>query len=239
MASLELKQKQFNTAMKRYDSSKRYKLFSVFVSIINITLQMYILTRALSLSIGFRQQIISLILAYLITDFVNGLVHLYMDDNDNYESWAGPLIANFHMHHRTPRYKDNNIFVVYFNETGSKVWLIFYLAPVAILSQLADMNTFLLYTLTYMGILSSIAELSHYLAHNSTSPVVKFLASIKLLLPKRQHATHHLQDNISYTFLNGVTDPLVDLIARRFFTGYKNKTDLHYAMYSGPDSPRR
>jgi hypothetical protein len=237
--NLELKQKQFNSAMKLYEGRKRYKLFGVFVSIINISLQIYTLFRVFTFSLGIPGQIITFIAAYLITDFVNGLVHLYMDDNDNYESWAGPLIANFHLHHRTPRYQDNNIFVVYFNETGSKVWLIFYLAAVAILLQQPNINSVLLYALTYIGILSSVAELSHYLAHNSQSPVVNFLARGKLLLPKRQHAQHHLLDNISYTFLNGVTDPLVDFIARRFFTGYKNKTDLHYAGYSGVNSPRR
>jgi len=165
-------------------------------------------------------------------------VHLYMDDNDNYESLAGPLIANFHLHHRTPRYQDNILLVVYFNETGSKIWLVFYLAAVAILFHLPNSNPVLLCTLTYIGILSSIAEVSHYLCHNSNSAVVMFLTGIKLLLPKRKHARHHLEDNSSYTFLNGVTNPLVDFIARMFFAGYKNKTDLHYAKYSGPNMPR-
>jgi hypothetical protein len=115
LMNLELKQKQFNSAMDLYESRKRYKLFGVFVSITNICLQIYTLSRAFMLSLGFWRQILSLIAAYLITDFLNGLVHLYMDDNDNYESWAGPLIANFHLHHRTPRYQDNNLFLVYFN----------------------------------------------------------------------------------------------------------------------------
>jgi hypothetical protein len=231
--NLESKQRQFNAAMKLYESTKRYKLFGVFVSITNISLQIYTLSRALTLSIGFWRQLAALFAAYLITDFVNGLVHLYMDDNDHYASWAGPLIANFHMHHRTPRYQDHNLAVVYCNETGSKAWLVVYLVSVAILFQQPGINPVLLCILTYFGILSSIAEVSHYLAHNSNSRVVKFLTRIKLLLPKRQHATHHLNDNVSYTFLNGVTDPLVDVIARKFFTGYKNKTDLHYAKYSG------
>jgi len=93
--------------------------------------------------------------------------------------------------------------------------------------------------LTYIGILSSIAEVSHYLCHNSNSAVVIFLMRIKLLLPKREHAGHHLKDNVSYTFLNGVTNKLVDFIAKMFFAGYKNKTDLHYAKYSGSNMPRR
>jgi hypothetical protein len=230
--SLELKQKQFNAAMELYESKKSYKLLGKVVSITNISLQIYVLSQVLTLAIGFWWQIVSVITAYLITDFINGLVHLYMDANDQYDSLAGPLIANFHLHHRTPRYQDNNLIVVYFNETGSKIWLVFYLVTIAILFHLPDNNPVLLYTLTYVGILSSVAEVSHYLCHNSNSAVVVSLIRIKLLLPKREHARHHLEDNVSYTFLNAVTDPLVDFIAKMFFTGYKNKTDLHYANYS-------
>jgi len=185
-----------------------------------------------------KNDIVSVITAYLITDFINGLVHLYMDANDQYDSLAGPLIANFHLHHRTPRYQDNNLIVVYFNETGSKIWLVFYLVTIAILFHLPDRNPVLLYTLTYVGILSSVAEVSHYLCHNSNSAVVVFLIRIKLLLPKREHARHHLEDNVSYTFLNGVTNPLVDFISKIFFAGYKNNTDLHYANYSASNMPR-
>jgi hypothetical protein len=233
IVNLELKQRQFNAAMERYENTKRYRLFGRFVAIANISLQIYTLSRALTLSLGLWRQLAALLAAYLITDFVNGLVHLYMDDNDRYDSWAGPLIANFHLHHRTPRYQDHTLPVVYFNETGSKAWLVVYLLWVAILFQLPGIHPVLLAILTYFGILSSIAEVSHYLAHNSNSAAVRFMTRVKLLLPKRQHATHHLDDNVSYTFLNGVTDPLVDLIARKYFAGYKNKTDLHYAKYTG------
>ena len=236
--SLELKQKQFNAAMELYESKKSYKLLGRVVAITNISLQIYVLSQVLTLAIGFWWQIVSVIIAYLITDFINGLVHLYMDANDQYDSLAGPLIANFHLHHRTPRYQDNNLIVVYFNETGSKIWLVFYLMAIAILFHLPDSNPVLLYTLTYVGILSSVAEVSHYLCHNSNSAVVIFLMRIKLLLPKREHAKHHLKDNVSYTFLNGLTNPLVNFIAKIFFTGYKNKTDLHYAKYPASNMPR-
>lgn len=237
--NLEAKQKQFESAMKLYENRKRYKLFEILVSITNISLQIYLLSCVLALSIGFWRQAVSLIAAYLITDFINGLVHLYMDDNENYDSLAGPLIANFHLHHRTPRYRDHSLLMVYFNETGSKIWLVFYLAAVAVLFHLPFRNTVLLSTLTYIGILSSIAEVSHYLCHNSNSPVVMFLIRFKLLLAKREHARHHLNDNVSYAFLNGATNPLLDFIAGMFFTGYKNKTDLHYANYSGSDLSQR
>jgi hypothetical protein len=121
-------------------------------------------------SIGFIWQVVSLILALLVADFVNGLVHLYMDTEDAYGSIAGPLIANFHLHHKFPRYVEHSLISVYFNESGSKVWLVGYL----ILDRL---------------------------------------------------------DNTNYAFLNGITDPLVNLIAQKISNGYKNSTDLHFALY--------
>ncbi len=236
--SLELKQKQFNAAMELYEGRKRYRLLGRLVAMANISLQIYVLWRVLTFTIGFWWQIGSLISAYLLTDFINGLVHLYMDANDNYDSLSGPLIANFHLHHKTPRYEDHNLLVVYFNETGSKIWLILYLLGVTVLLYLPDINHVLLYALTYVGILSSLAEVSHYLCHNSDSAAVTFLARIKLLLPQREHARHHREDNVSYTFLNGMANPLVDFIAKIFFTGYRNGTDLHYAKYAASNISR-
>ncbi len=231
MTELELKQKQFNKAMELHVKKKRYKLLGSIVAVSIILMQIFLLSRALELSIGVTWQIISILLAYLLTDFINGLVHLYMDNNDNYESMAGPLIANFHLHHKTPRYKDHNILAVYFIETGSKVWLVFYLTAVISLFFYTNINPFFLNTLVYIGILSSVAEVSHYLAHNSNSAVAIFLARIRLLLGKRDHAQHHIKDNVNYTFLNGVTDPIVNCIADKYYPGYKNKTDLHYEKF--------
>ncbi|HAZ14840.1 MAG: hypothetical protein A2X86_20915 [Bdellovibrionales bacterium GWA2_49_15] len=230
---LELKQQQFNLAMERYERNRFYKIFGKCIAFSNVTLQIFLLLALLPFSIGWPRQIIALLLAFLVTDFINGLVHLYMDHNDSYETWAGPLIANFHLHHRTPKYQDHNLLAVYFVETGSKIWLVFYLGLVACLSPLFPPNSVLLFTLVYIGVLSSVAEVSHYLCHNSRSPVVDFLARLRILLSKKQHSLHHREDNISYTFLNGLTDPLVNIIARKYFTGYKNGTDLHFAKYRG------
>ncbi len=228
---LELKQQQFNLAMERYEEKRQYKLLGKAVSIINVSLQILLLFRVSTLSIGWVGQIVAFVSAMLVTDYLNGLVHLYMDNNDNYNSWAGPLIANFHLHHRTPRYQDRNIFVVYFVETGSKVWLVFYLSAILYLSSFFQLKPVMFYTLVYIGILSSVAEVSHYLCHNSQSTIVNFLARSKLLLSKQQHAHHHREDNCNYTFLNGVTDPLVNAIAKKYYAGYKNGTDLHYSQY--------
>mgnify|MGYP001566905872 FL=1 len=214
---LELKQKQFNSAIELYENKRGYELFGRFIAAANISLQLFLLFKVFELSIGAGWQLVAIITAYLAADFINGLVHLYMDNNDNYGSAAGPLIANFHLHHKIPRYKDKAFVAVYFTETGSKVWLVPFLCSVLFLSFIPGFNSVLLYTLVYTGILSSVAEVSHYLAHNCLSPAAALLARARILLPKQRHARHHIKDNISYTFLNGVTDPLVDMIAGKYY----------------------
>jgi len=235
---LELKQKQFNAAMELYNGRKRYLLFGRFIAAANISLQGLLLYRVSGFSIGPARRLAAFAAAYLFADFINGLVHLYSDHMDAYESPWGPLIANFHLHHKRPRYKDNSLPVMYFSESGSKVWLVPCLCALAWSSGRPGMNPFLLCTLVYTGVLSSVAEVSHYLAHNSASPAAAFLARAGLLLGKKRHARHHLEDNVSYTFLNAFTDPLVDLIAAKFYPGYKNGTDLHYAKYTAPIEDR-
>ena len=236
---LELKQKQFNTAMELYDNGKGYRIFGRLVSIVNISLQIYLVFLIFPLSIGLPKQILSLLAAYIIADFLNGLVHMYMDNNEDYTSIAGPLIASFHLHHRTPLYKNNSVPVVYFNETGSKVWLVFYLLAVLVLIKSGNISPVGLYVLVYVGILSSVAEVSHYLAHNKHSGSVEVLRRTGLLLSSKYHAQHHMKDNVSYTFLNGFTDPLVNIISEKYFKGYKNTTDRHYERYTGPGTENR
>lgn len=233
------KQEQFNAAMERYTSQSRYKVLGASVSIINISLQVYLVYRIWPQSISAGWQALSFLLAYLTADFINGLVHMYMDNNDRYDSLAGPLIANFHLHHKIPQYKKNNLFIVYFIETGSKIWLVGYLLLVSCIHDLFEVHSTVSYTLVYIGILSSVAEVAHYLCHSSTSVIPGFLGRTGLLLSKRHHARHHLQDNTNYAFLNGCSDPLLNRIAGACYKGYKHNTDLHYARYVGVDSETR
>ena len=230
-AELAKKQRQFNAAMELYTSCRGYQLLGTTVSAANVSLQAWLLWRVWSLSIGAGGQLVAIICAWVLADFVNGLVHMYMDSNDCYDSLAGPLVANFHLHHKTPRYIQKSLPVVYFVESGSKVWLVPCLAAVALLTMVDGISPLLLHILVYTGILSSVAEVSHYLCHTSTSPFAMLLGNSGILLSKRHHAVHHLRDNINYAFLNGVSDPLINAIAARFSRGYKQHTDLHYAAY--------
>jgi len=236
---LQLQQKQFNSAMYKYTNRKIYKLFGKLVSLINVSFQIYLLYLVIQISISAFWNVAAFIAAFFLTDFVNGLVHMIMDNTAGYNSIAGPLIANFHLHHKTPMYKKSPILLVYFNETGAKVWLVGYLFVVTLILSLSNPNPVAAYILVYVGILSSFAEVSHYLCHTSDSGTFMFLSKIRVLLSKHHHAQHHYNENTNYAFLNGCTDPLINLIAGKFYKGYKSTTDCHFARYFGEGSENR
>ena len=237
-SKISLKQEEFNVAMKKYHTVPFYQNTYKLVSIINITLQVILLLVLFSLSISFIWLVPILFISYFMADFLNGLVHLYMDHNDKYNSFFGVFIASFHLHHKTPEYKNNNVFVIYFNESGMKFWLVIYLVSVLVLAMI-EINHIVLAILILVGILSSFAEVSHYLCHNSKSKVVKFLQSIGIILSMKHHKKHHNEDNNSYAFLNGMSDFLIDKIAHIFYSGYKNNSDKHYEYYQGDDTSNR
>ena len=237
--ALELKQKQFNAAMELYEKAGIYKAIGKMVSTANVSLQVYLLYLVLPLSLGWPLQILSFFAAYLATDFINGLVHMFMDSNDDYDSAAGPLIAAFHLHHKTPLYKKNNIVLVYFNESGAKNWLAGYLLLAVILIRTTAIHPALSHGIVYIGILSSVAEVSHYCCHVTDSGIARLLRYLGLFLSKKHHGRHHITDNVNYAFLNGLTDPLLNVIARKYSRGYKNTTDRHYAAYTGSGTANR
>jgi hypothetical protein len=233
------KQRQFNEAMEKYENIRGYLRVGRVVSFINVGSQIFLAILVFRQSIGPFRQLLVLAAAYVLTDFVNGLVHMYMDNNDDYRSAAGPLIASFHLHHRTPRYKQNPIPLVYYNESGSKIWLAFVnLAAVAGVL-LGAVNGVFAYGLLYFSVLSSLAEVSHYLCHTPQPKLARVIGYAGILLSSRRHLRHHTQDNVSYAFLNGMTNPILDVIAKLAYPGYKNTTDLHYARYAGTGTENR
>jgi hypothetical protein len=122
---LALKQAQFNAALERYQQVRAYRWTGKVVSCANIALQATLVALAASQSIGPLRQLCTIAVAYFLADFVNGWVHLYMDNSEDYGLITGPFFAAFHLHHRTPRYRQRPVIVVYFNESGSKLWLVF------------------------------------------------------------------------------------------------------------------
>jgi len=234
-----LKQQQFNSAIARYHSRSTYRWIGKAISFFVIVLQILMATQIFPFSISPLQQIAAFISAILIADFINGLVHMFMDNHDDYASVFGPLVAAFHLHHRTPQYAVRPLPVVYFMETGSKIWLIPFLGIGVLLSYFNLLPAAVMWGWFYTGVLSSVAEVAHYSCHVPETPIPKLLRFARLFISKKHHAKHHIKDNCHYAFLNGFTDPLLNTIARWFFAGYKETTDQHYAFYNGPDTKNR
>lgn len=237
MKELEIKQKNFNKAMELYENKNFYLRFSKVISFINVGGQILLLLLLIPRTMTFTNHILSFLLAFFLADFWNGLVHMYMDNNDKYEGFFGPFIASFHLHHRTPKYKEKPVPLVYFDESGSKIWM----APVEILVIvfLFKLSIFTAFTFLYFFMLSSFAELSHYFCHTVDGKLIIFMQKIRLILNKKHHAIHHINDNVNYAFLNGISDPLINVIAKIFYKGYKNRTDKHYEDYKGNDTKNR
>ena len=105
-----------------------------------------------------------------------------MDNNDNYEGLFGPFVANFHLHHRTPLYKKKPVLFVYFDESGSKIWM----APLEIIVILLSTKipTFITFTFMYFFIFSSFAELSHYFCHTIDGKYINFMHKYTANIPK-------------------------------------------------------
>lgn len=231
----EIKIKAYSTAIEKYNNIPWYTQIELLFSIIVITLQI------VSTVILIRQYnttdiyliIATVIAAYVLTDFINGLVHMIIDNNSHYTSIVGPFIAAFHLHHFQLAYQYNNAFKVYFYESGHKIWLVFYLILLVITQASLNLNFCLNLCLVSIGILSSVAELSHFWCHNkkSTNRFIKFLQKYHILLSMQHHKHHHQRDNTHYAFLNGASDPLLNLIANHCYTGYKNRSDKHVAAY--------
>jgi hypothetical protein len=233
------KQRQFNAAMERYQYDPVYRWVGQAVSCSIVSLQVVLAVLVLPATIGFFRQVMAFIVAYVLADFVNGLVHMYMDNNDDYHSPAGPLVASFHLHHRTPRYVQKPLPAVYYHETGSKLWLMPVMAGAVLGVWFGWVADTVAYGLLYFGVLSSVAEVSHYLCHVPGTRFSRLLGKLHVLMPATYHLRHHTQDNINYTFLNCMTDPVVNGIARLLNLGYKKTTDTHYAHYTGLDTDNR
>jgi len=236
---IEQKQRQFNAAMERYEDRSVYRWIERAVSVVNVSLQSCLLALVLATPIAHVQQLAALFLAFVLADFVGGLVHMIADNNDRYQGFMGPLVAAFHLHHKRPVYRRRNLFAVYFHESGSKIWLAILLPLVALAHRLVGLPRFALHLVAYFAILSSVAEVSHYLCHVQHRRIFDLMARVGVLLSQRHHGRHHHSDNQSYAFLNGMTDPILDRVASVFFAGYKTTTDLHYARYTGKGTANR
>ncbi len=223
------KQEQYRRAMDKFEHHVVYRNLGAVVAGIIVLLQ-FVCLALLPWSAATLAWIPLFLLAYVLADFVNGLIHMMMDNTDDYTSVIGPLVAAFHRHHHVPGYRNRPALVVFFAENSMKNWLAVYM--VGLVAVLIHLPAAVAFTLLAFSLLSSAAELSHYLCHNSTHRFVRALQWARILLHPNHHRAHHQADNTHYAFLNGMSNPLLNLIARRIYPGgYVGSTDAHSASY--------
>lgn len=232
---LDQKVSEFSSAIEKYNTVTVYTAFEMFVAIMILMLQVLSVVNVVQTYHyhGGSGLIFTLLAAYLLTDFFNGLVHMLVDNNSNYKSVVGPFIAAFHMHHYTLKYTEKNPLKIYFTESSHKIWLGFYLIILTVFQQVFSLGENLNLGLVAFGLFSSIAEVSHYWCHNppKNNAFITFLQKYRILLSLKHHRLHHMHDNMNYAFLNGVSDPLLNVIARKCFNGYKRRSDEYVATY--------
>lgn len=167
---------EFVRAIQKYLSHWKYKSFERLVSFLIISLQAITLFKLIYSyeSTSYFGLLLVLIIAYIATDFVNGLVHMYMDNNTYYKSPVGPYIAAFHLHHAKYFYTVRHPLRVYFDESGTKFWLVVYLFVLVGIQFNIHLGFSLNTGLVAFGIFSSVAELSHYWCHNATEKIGSF-----------------------------------------------------------------
>lgn len=229
--TVDTKAKEYAVAIEKYYGIAWYGRVEVFSSVIVVSLQIVTLIKLFEnyTATSIIAIIATAIFAYIITDFISGIAHMIGDSNTHYTSIIGPFIAVFHLHHSKLIYKNKHPIKIYFYESGQKFWMILYLSALLIMQSYANVAFCLDLFLVAIGIFSSFAELSHFWCHNKTqcNIIIQSLQKYRILLSMQHHGFHHRNDNTHYAFLNGMTDPLVNLIANHFCKGYKNHADLH------------
>lgn len=234
-SELSLKIAEFQIGIEKYTNNSLYFRLELMVSVLIMLLQavsFFNLYRSYN-GPGAIEILFAFIGAYIITDFVNGIIHMYMDNNTDYTSIVGPFVSAFHLHHAKPKYIKRHPIKVYFYESGTKFWLLGYLFVLCGLQYGCVIPCALNICLVSFAVLSSVAEVSHYWCHNATkkNKIIQILQKCRILLSKKHHINHHRNDNTHYAFLNGMTDPLLNQISHYLYAGYKNNADKHISAY--------
>lgn len=224
---LQAKMAEFDAAYRLYVSRPLYPRLLGLNATLIVALQAASLGLMTQLAVPPWGWVLVFVLAYFLTDLLNGLIHLYMDNNDNYRSVIGPFVAAFHVHHKKLSYDERPLYQVYFLESGPKSWLAPFILATLALHGLGLLNDWVTLGLLMVGILSSVAEVSHFICHNRDSRLIRALQAVRLLLPRAHHARHHQFDNVNYAFLNGLSDPFINGLARRLNLGYRDRADCH------------
>jgi sterol desaturase/sphingolipid hydroxylase (fatty acid hydroxylase superfamily) len=156
----------------------------------------------------------SLVIGLLATDFVIGVTHLLLDHFISFEHpILGDVALDFNFHHQDPKNITRNTPKELF-----KPIIVYGLPTAAVISLLLSLtgNTIAILSGLWMGPLFCAAQLIHRLAHLDRPPnrLTHWLQRMRIFLPPEQHRKHHRDgERINFCNLNGLCNPLVNLMA--------------------------
>ena len=214
-------EKHFNNPIIRFyvNVTKKNTNYFTFYSCIYLLLFTY--------SLSFNQinilTMIQFFLSYLLTDFISGIVHLYLD-NSNIKfdySLTDYYRTGFEIHHTFPTWQ----------------WLIDpeYKPQYEMLTLFVPM-LFLLYInilsfnsifITFITLFSLLMQYFHYSAHafihgKKIPTIIRFLQKYNVIISPETHRIHHIYFDRNYTILNGWTN----FIFNKFTINNKDKIEL-------------
>ena len=155
--------------------------------------------------------IINLLLLVYLTDFISGLLHIFLDDYTGDNSYIKPHAKGFQNHHADPKeFTQRPIFTV-FTEPGHSV----------ILFNLINSYFLNFYFLLFTGLVN-IVQLSHYQAHcinhkTFSKPIAYCFITLQkygLILSTESHSKHHQTFDNNFCILTGWANPVLNKLYR-------------------------
>ena len=171
------------------------------------------------------ENIIIFLGSIIISDFLSGLVHIYLDNSKI--TYSGKLNdffkIGFQVHHLYPLYQwtTHKHFQPHYEANT-----VFFLTIILSIINIFTYNSLIICYILYLTIL---LQINHYWSHaiivkKKVPVIVNFLQEYGILLHYKKHMKHHSNYDTGFSFLNGWSDPIFNYI-------FKNKTLLGIIIY--------
>lgn len=157
---------------------------------------------------------VGLLAGFIFADFLSGIAHIFLDHIISHKNpLFGEVAICFNMHHLDPKEitHENPIQLIKTPfSLGSPVMI----ATIAIgyFSGSIWFTLLTFWTITFLV----LAQVVHRIAHFGTpsNKVIAFLQKVRILLPSKEHMEHHQNgEQTQFCILNGICNPVVNLIA--------------------------
>ena len=235
------KQQQFNNAMEKYEKMPVYVWVGHTTSFINVGCQVFLGWMVIKQPVGPFLQILTFAASYILADFVNGLVHMYMDYKpckpgtglkDLY-FWEGPrdsaefharqaqvyarisgferIVYDFKKHHPFPDLLGRHSFLHLMKGPTFLLALPLSLVLNVVFLALQPPAWLLVGTVVFL-LGSSMTQALHGALHrDDVGLALCLMRRTGLVMSRRAHQLHHDTLTQDFAVINGWANPLVNL----------------------------